>query len=343
MKTMVLVLFLLPLLSLQASAAADAQAGKAAWDGKACRLCHGFEGQGGYGPDLAGRGISFEQFKQAVRKPWAVMPAFTERQVSDQMLADMHGYLSGLSRVAEPAAWRLPAPPADAPRGQFLLITNGCGQCHQPELRDPRMALGGEASEVNFELFAKLVYTHTDEYPDGRMGNFSRMRLPPEILQEIYKFAIDGLGLLPPVTAEVKAGAPAGANATYTLTLKNEGKKAKGGLTAEGLTISLNLAPGATVVSNTGSGYQGLRKDPKTNADVAVWQVPRIGPEEEQTYTLTLSGAKGAPAEVLKNSTVSWSKPEMRKGYPNLALRDGRMQGKDAQTPVTFPPPAQQR
>ena len=29
------------------------------------------------GPDLAGRKLSADQFKHAVRQPWGVMPAFT--------------------------------------------------------------------------------------------------------------------------------------------------------------------------------------------------------------------------------------------------------------------------
>jgi mono/diheme cytochrome c family protein len=340
MRKLLVVVFLLPLVQAAFGAAADpAEAGKIAWESKACRNCHGQQGEGGYGPDLAGRALTPEQFKHAVRKPWGVMPAFTERQISDQMIADIASYLRGLPVAAEPAAWRLPAPPADAPKGQYALITNGCGQCHQAELLDPRKALGGEAKEVNFELFSKLIYHHTDEYPEGRMGNFSPMRLPESTLREIYQFVTEDLGLLPNITAEINPGAQSGANTTYTLTVKNRGKAEKGGLTAEDVTIALNLAPGSAVVSTTGDGYQGVQKNPKSGADQAVWHVAKVAPGDEQTYTITVAGNGGAPAEVFKGSVVRWTKPEMRKGVPNLALRDQRIPGKDAATPVAFPAP----
>ena len=37
-------------------------------------------------PDLAGRGLSYAQFKRAVQQPWGIMPAFP--QFPDQELAD---------------------------------------------------------------------------------------------------------------------------------------------------------------------------------------------------------------------------------------------------------------
>jgi cytochrome c553 len=337
MGTLLSALLLLPLLqSGNTTPVVRANAGKAAWDARLCRMCHGNQGQGGYGPDLAGRGLTFAQYKRAVRKPWGVMPAFTERQVSDPTLAEIAAYLLSLPRVAEPAEWLYPAPPPDAPRGQILLIGNGCGQCHQPELRSPRMVLGGQAVDVDFAFFAKRVYNHTDIYPDGMMGNFSRLRLPESILQEIYRFAIHDLGLLVPISAEIASGVPAGENTTYTLTIKNEGIKGKG-LSAKDVTILLILPAGSKMVSATGRGYEGIRLDSQTKSDAAVWQIPRVAPEEEQLYTLTLSGTSGAPANIFKGSVVRWAKPEIRKGAPDLVLRDPRMPGRVAQTPVTFP------
>jgi cytochrome c553 len=338
MRTVLVGLFLFFLLQSTNGVGADIAAGKAFWDAKLCKMCHGNQGEGGYGPDLAGRGLSPEQFQRAVRKPWGVMPAFVDKQVSDQNLADMAAYFLSLPKVAQPADWRLPPPPAGAPKGQVLLISDGCAQCHGPELRMPRTVLGGEASDVNFQYFSKFIYEHTEKYPDGFMGNFSRIRLPEPVLQDIYHFAVDELGLMPRLNPAILPGLASGPNTTYTLSLKNEGVKGKG-LTAEDLTITLNIAPGSSVVSATGAGYQGVQKDPKTNADLAIWKVARVSPEEEQIYTITISGKAGAPADVFKNSVVGWTKPEMRKGAPNLALRDPRLLGKDPQAPVNFPPP----
>jgi mono/diheme cytochrome c family protein len=321
---------------------ANATAGKAAWDARLCKWCHGEQGEGGFGPDLAGRSLSFGQFKHAVRNPWGVMPAFTEGQVSDQNLADISAYLVNLPRVPEPAAWRERLPPQDAPRGQVLLIANGCAQCHGPELTPPRMVLGGEASDLDFTLFAKMVYEHTELYPRGRMGNFSRLRLQESTLQEIFRFATQDLGLLVPLAGRIDAGVPAGANTTYTLTVKNQGAKGKG-LTAQEVTVVVALPSGNTVVGTSGIGYQGVIKDPTIKSDAAVWRLSGIAPQEEQIFTFSVSGTGGVPAELFKGSVVRWAKPEIRKGVPNLGLHDPRIPGKDPQIAVTFPPLAQAR
>ena len=94
----------------QASAQGNPEAGKAAWSGNAiwCRNCHGDNGEGGLGPDLAGRKLSFEQFQHAVRQPWGIMPAFVAEWVTDQDLTNMQSYLDSLPRVAEPGKWRTP-------------------------------------------------------------------------------------------------------------------------------------------------------------------------------------------------------------------------------------------
>src|SRR5919108_6636946 len=87
-------LLLLPLAHGTALAQGNAQAGKALWDGPAtqCRNCHGANGEGAFGPDLAGRGLTVAQFIRAVRQPWGIMPAFVESQVSDSEMADLVAY-----------------------------------------------------------------------------------------------------------------------------------------------------------------------------------------------------------------------------------------------------------
>ena len=54
---------------------ADVAGAKALWEGNQlfCKNCHGKNGEGAFGPDLAGRGLSAAQFGQAVRKPWGVI------------------------------------------------------------------------------------------------------------------------------------------------------------------------------------------------------------------------------------------------------------------------------
>lgn len=341
-----LALFLVPLVLLVGAIRADAQApmpagdveaGKRAWAlALRCANCHGPQGEGGYGPDLAGRGISAEAFRLSVRRPWGVMPAYTETQLSDQTVADMFAFLNGLPRVANPGGKSTYAytVTATTPVGQkYMIDTAGCASCHQAELRQPRKVLGGEAADVNYELFEKMIYNHTDLYPSGRMGNFSRARLPEPVLREIFRFVKDDLGWLVPITARVDAGTPAGSNTTYTVTILNSGHAGKG-LSAEDVTISVMLPPGAQVVTATGDGYQGVR--PAAQGHAATWKVARIGPTQELKYTLTLAGA-GAPG-MFANSTVGWTKPAMRPGVPDLVLRDTRSQGKDDYMPIALPP-----
>ena len=38
--------------------------------------------EGAFGPDLAGRGLNYEQVKRAVRQPWGIMPRFLDEQVN---------------------------------------------------------------------------------------------------------------------------------------------------------------------------------------------------------------------------------------------------------------------
>jgi hypothetical protein len=97
---------------------------------------------------------------------------------------------------------------------------------------------------------------------------------------------------------------------TYALNLNNNGLPGKG-LTAEGVTVKLVLPEGVTVVSATGAGYKGVRMDAEAKANVAEWEIPRLGPKEQQAYTVTLSKA----AEGLKGE-VRWAKPAPKNGPP---------------------------
>src|SRR5258708_24029652 len=119
MKKMVAAILLLPLTQGMASAqgAGDAAAGKTYWERVApravdCRNCHGGAGEGGFCPDLAGRGLSAAQVMRAVRQPWGVMPAFAESQLSDQDGADLPAYFASLPKPAQPgkSTFDVPAP-----------------------------------------------------------------------------------------------------------------------------------------------------------------------------------------------------------------------------------------
>jgi mono/diheme cytochrome c family protein len=181
----------------------DVQAGKALWEGNTtmCRNCHGQNGEGGFGPDLAGRKLSLPQFRQALRKPWGIMPAYVDSQISEKEVADLIAYFNTLPPVANPGPWRVETP-ANAPRGQVAaLAAVGCGQCHGATLNNPRADAGG--INADFEWFKAMVYDHTNAMPTHRkmmeenptspmrMGTYSRTRLPESVLQDIWQFAKD--------------------------------------------------------------------------------------------------------------------------------------------------------
>jgi mono/diheme cytochrome c family protein len=305
----------------------DAAAGKAFWSGNTalCRNCHGADGEGGFGPDLAGRPLTAAQFTRAVRQPWGVMPSFTEQQVSAPQVASLVAYFDSLPKVAEPGPWRVPVTP-EMPLGQKLAAANGCAQCHGAELAVIRQAFGAVAPD--FGWFTRLVYTHTTTMPEleamlgdnapMRMGNFSPLRLSEPVLQEIWKYLTVDLGFRARVQGRVAPGVAAAGGTVFTVTVTNTGLPGKG-LTAEDVSVNLSLPAGVSVVSTTGAGYQGTRKDDK-GVDVAAWRVPRMAAKDVQTFTMTLGG--GAPA--IQAGTVSWTKPAQRNGAAgdtvNIAL-----------------------
>src|SRR6185295_16711378 len=165
MMMLVVALLWFPILQTDAAAPVGrADAGKTTWTNTApyCSNCHGANGEGGFGPDLAGRGLSWAQFRRAVRQPWGIMPAYTEVQLPDQRLADMFAYMSNLPKVPDAGQPRLIAA-STTPPGQVAAIqTIGCAQCHQAELGIPRRYIGGEGGDVN--MLANLVYEHTQTF-----------------------------------------------------------------------------------------------------------------------------------------------------------------------------------
>jgi len=253
------------------------EAGKAFLAGTAlspCVACHGRDGEGGYGPDLAGTRLSFAQFRRAVRVPWGVMPAYTVPQVSDQQLADLRAYFQGLPKAAAPkasawqgtpqelnsrAVWRVivPAPLPVLPGaslGQRMAMSGaGCAQCHGPDMDNPRRWAGGAGGD--YAWLTSIVYNEGSRSVEAAkdMGTYSRARLPEASLREIWNYMNGELGLRAFMSARAERGAAAGTNATYSVRVRNEGVSGKG-LAAEDVQVSLALAPGVTVLAQTGPG-----------------------------------------------------------------------------------------
>src|SRR5215471_15304023 len=327
MKKLAFALLVLPLAQsgVSAQTAGSPAAGKAYWDREApratlCRNCHGSAGEGAFGPDLAGRGLSAAQVVRAVRQPWGIMPAFVESQLSDKDGADLAAYFASLPKVDAPGKWRFEVP-ASASVGQANALNIGCAQCYGPELNGPRNNMG--AVNENFAYFANLVYNHTTALGQHRallgsnasnidMGNYSRARLSEGQLRQIFFWMRDELGFRPPMAGVLGKGEQGSSGVTYNLTVSNNGLQGKG-LIAEGLTVSLIIPKDATVVAATGTGYQGTRM--VNNATNAVWQLPRSAPKDSEKLSITLSKA-GTQADNLRGA-VRWAKPGPKSGPNN--------------------------
>jgi mono/diheme cytochrome c family protein len=326
MRKMLIAFLVLPLAQTAASAqpAGDAAAGKAYWDRQApratdCKDCHGLNGEGGFGPDLAGRGLNTAQIERAVHQPWGVMPAFDLSQVSGKDAADLAAYFASLPKPATPGKWLVEVP-AGAPPGQATMINMGCGQCHGATLNGPRANMG--LSGMNFDYFANLVYNHTTAMPQYRaeignngtnldMGNFSRSRLTVGQLRQIYFWARDEIGVRAPMAGQIAKGETGPSGVTYPVTVRNNGLPGKG-VIAEGLTIDLSIPADTTVVAATGTGYQGTHTDDKTKATVATWKLPRSAPKDEEKVSITLS--KPATAAANLRGDIHWTKPSPKNG-----------------------------
>src|SRR3984893_2352834 len=306
MKCLVLAVLALALAPSGASAqtTANPAAGKAYWErvgprNTDRRRCPGGTGEGGFGPDLAGRGLNAAQIARAARRPWGVMPAFDANQVSDQDAADLAAYFASLPKPAEPGQWRFEVP-AGAPPGQATMINMGCGQCHTPAFQGPRNNMG--LYGMNFDYFANLVYNHTTAMPAYRteignpntnldMGNFQRSRLTNGQVRQIYFWARDEIGVRAPMAGVLGKGEPGPSGVTYPLTVTNNGMQGRG-VIAEGLTVSLTIPADTSVVAATGTGDQGAQ------ASVATWKLPRSGPKDQEKLSITLSKPVTAAANL---------------------------------------------
>jgi mono/diheme cytochrome c family protein len=288
-----------------------------------CTNCHGVDGVGGWGPDLAGKGITYQQAFRAIRNPIWRMPAFAPSQLTDQEIADIVAYWATLPPTQKLGDWKVPMVDAKAqPAQQLAVNTLGCGQCHGATLETPRHGAG----EVNgdFEWFKAMVYQHSTTQPAQwkeldasapmpvrrarvRMGNFIPRRLTDDTMKELWAW-MNEMGILVPVQGRLTGAEPVNGATTYTLAVTNVAVPNKG-LSAEDATIRLIVPAGMKVMTATGTGYKGVKHDGKANADVATWNVPKIAPRDQQTYTITMTGA--ATGGAVPKGDITWNKPRM--------------------------------
>src|SRR5580658_4116036 len=94
MKKLLLVLPLCGLLLPGFLFAQDAENGKRLFARDGCYECHGYAGQGSIaGARLAPPVLNAAGITKYIRRPAGAMPAFTDKVVSDQDVADIYAYL----------------------------------------------------------------------------------------------------------------------------------------------------------------------------------------------------------------------------------------------------------
>jgi mono/diheme cytochrome c family protein len=131
-QTLLLVLILVALMGLTASVAfaQDPERGKTLWEEETlCQRCHGAMGEGVWAKPLAGDELTVEEWIAQVRSPRNRMPRFSEAQVSDEMIRDMHAYLTSLPKPTQ-TGFQEADLPDDAHPGQVLIVEKRCVACH---------------------------------------------------------------------------------------------------------------------------------------------------------------------------------------------------------------------
>jgi mono/diheme cytochrome c family protein len=176
-----LLLILLLGLTTAVAFAQDPVEGKRIWDEEAlCKNCHGAEGEGMWGAPLAGRQSTAQEWITQVRTPRRSMPSFSEAQISDQAITDIHAYLTSLPEPADftPAAAELPA---DAHPGQTLIVEKRCVACHTETGPIRGFVARGEAPTVEFVL-------NQVRNPRENMPSFSEGQVSDEEVAQIVEF-----------------------------------------------------------------------------------------------------------------------------------------------------------
>lgn len=136
-KLFVVIAALVVMVSLTTSAAfaQDPDNGKVAWEEQVwqCQQCHGANGEGLWVRPLSNSESTAQEWIEQVRNPRRFMPAFSEAQVTDEQIIDMHAYVTSLP---EPAADFAPQDAGTfASDGQNLMAQKRCIACHTDEVQ----------------------------------------------------------------------------------------------------------------------------------------------------------------------------------------------------------------
>ncbi len=162
--------------------AGDAAKGKQAFSTHMCATCHGAEGQGAVGPQIAPPGRLFPDFVQKVRQPAGKMPPFSAQVLPDSDLADIYAYLQSLNSNTPSSLSSLAG---NAQNGARVFVADGCYECHgrvgqgstqtgAPRIGPPALTIDG---------FARYIHA-----PTGNMPPYTSKVVSDQDIADIYAF-----------------------------------------------------------------------------------------------------------------------------------------------------------
>lgn len=109
--------------------------GQTAWQEAQCPACHGPQGLGGIGPQLASTELPYDQFLHVVRTALPPKPAFTAEQLPDQAVYDIYAWVRTQIPPAQLVEREIGPPTNETPsledmRSMTIWTCRSCDSCH---------------------------------------------------------------------------------------------------------------------------------------------------------------------------------------------------------------------
>lgn len=211
-RSFILSLSLLILMGLSATAAfaQDPERGQTIYAESNCKWCHGENGEGVWGRTLAGSEADAADWVNQVRNPRNNMPSYSEAQIPDQDIIDMHAHFSSQPAPDEPGYNTQEPVPEDAHPGQVAMFENRCVACHGPN-GPGGFARRNEVPQV--EDIRTQVRT-----PRRNMPSFSEEQVTEEEIVAITEFLASQVSP-PELPQSGAAQASSGLNLSWTLVM----------------------------------------------------------------------------------------------------------------------------
>ncbi len=243
--------------------------GMAVFTGKGlCANCHGANGEGGFGPTLAGRGLAAERVVRQLRTPFRNMPSFRTNQVSDDEAASIAEFLASLEAPAERGKPRAEAQPTDS-EVKKAWIGKGCAQCHGA-------AAGGIVTNWAERGATPLAAVLTRKANGGNLMPAFREDQVSDVQETAFHGYLTGLvDSTYPVSAGITASRQ-GNLTTFSITVRNNIENQAAFFEVKGV-----VPKGAMLVDSwagSGRGFNAGRFDGK---DVG-WINTNVGPDRTQ-------------------------------------------------------------